>query len=132
MKKELFTPSYTIHSAHTHAHKRSHTYTAICKWFYCLFCFFFLPPAFFHVCIGIIMEPCCVISVNFFCYCQQQFFPNFPHHTPHAITVRDNSPFLAVLTFVGIILHIVAAGVFCFVYFSLALLLCFYYIICSI
>lgn len=52
-------------------------------------------------------------------------FPQFFHPQPKTLP-------LAVLTFVGIIPHIVAAGVFCFVYFSLTLLLCFYYIICSI
>lgn len=74
----------------THSHTQAHTDTYICKWFYCPFVLllFFLcfPPDFFCLrlldtllCIGIIMEPCCVISVNFFCYCQQQFFPNFPN-----------------------------------------------------
>lgn len=74
----------------THSHTLAHTDTYICKWFYCPFVLllFFLcfPPDFFCLrlldtllCIGIIMEPCCVISVNFFCYCQQQFFPNFPN-----------------------------------------------------
>lgn len=74
----------------THSYTQAHTDTYICKWFYCPFVLllFFLcfPPDFFCLClldtllcIGIIMEPCCVISVNFFCYCQQQFFPNFPN-----------------------------------------------------
>lgn len=75
---------------HTQPHTEAHTDTYICKWFYCPFVLllFFLcfPLDFFCLrlldtllCIGIIMEPCCVISVNFFCYCQQQFFPNFPN-----------------------------------------------------
>lgn len=84
----------------------------------------FSPPDFLLLrlldtllCIGIIMEPCCVISVNFFCYCQQQFFPNFPNLSPqHHATLYPICPhccpILTVLTFVGIIPHIVAAGVF--------------------
>lgn len=89
-RREKYECKKSCSRPHTHRHTQAHTDTYICKWFYCPFVLllFFLcfPPDFFCLrlldtllCIGIIMEPCCVISVNFFCYCQQQFFPNFPN-----------------------------------------------------
>lgn len=128
-----------------HTHTRTHTHMQmvllpLCVVVVGLFCFsptslhlfFFLRLLDTLLCIGIIMEPCCVISVNFFCYCQQQFFPNFPNlhlppPSPNLSFCRAlRCPILTVLTFVGIIPHIVAAGVFSFCLHSAPTLCCFF------
>lgn len=86
-KKSCSRPhTHTDTQAHTGTHRHIHMQMVLLPLCVVVVVFPLFPPDFFLLrlldmllCIGIIMEPCCVISVNFFCYCQQQFFPNFPN-----------------------------------------------------
>lgn len=86
-RREKYECKKSCSRPHTHRHTQPHTGThrhihmqmvllPLCV----VVVFPLFSPDFFCLrlldtllCIGIIMEPCCVISVNFFCYCQQQF-----------------------------------------------------------
>lgn len=152
-RREKYECKKSCSRPHTHRHTQPHTGThrhihmQMVLLPLCVVVVFplFSPPRFFCLrlldtllCIGIIMEPCCVISVNFFCYCQQHFFPNFPN-LPSPLPA-SNTRLLSIPSVpFSQCWHLLASFrtllplVFLFCLHSArALLLYFYYIICSI
>lgn len=113
----------------THNHTQAHTDTYICKWFYCpfvllLFFLCFPPRLFLFASFGYATvywyyygTMLCNIC-KFLLLLPTTFFPEFPQLAQpppclqHQATLYPICPILTVLTFVGIIPHIVAAGVF--------------------